>query len=214
MRKYDTCFFERYAKISLESLLGPEFGSLEVVDRPDLQSRGDNSIGIEVTRAMEESKDAAKDLLKEISGIAQKSDMQHILDNGYGYGLQVGRYIGVKELAYWSTALPLRRILRSKVSKVCGGFYGSYTKMGLFVFCKDALTEEDILKAIKFVMDLQRGYETRYNRLYLSEVDRLIVCNLEDNINDEYRLTVFPVDKESRKEFYLRALREQFENAR
>lgn len=214
MRKYDTCFFERYAKISLESLLGPEFGSLEVVDRPDLQSRGDNSIGIEVTRAMEESKDAAKDLLKEISGIAQKSDMQHILDNGYGYGLQVGRYIGVKELAYWSTALPLRRILRSKVSKVCGGFYGSYTKMGLFVFCKDALTEEDILKAIKFVMDLQRGYETKYNRLYLSEVDRLIVCNLEDNINDEYRLTVFPVDKESRKEFYLRALREQFENAR
>lgn len=214
MRKYDTCFFERYAKISLESLLGPEFGSLEVVDRPDLQSRGDNSIGIEVTRAMEESKDAAKDLLKEISGIAQKSDMQHIVDNGYGYGLQVGRYIGVKELAYWSTALPLRRILRSKVSKVCGGFYGSYTKMGLFVFCKDALTEEDILKAIKFVMDLQRGYETKYNRLYLSEVDRLIVCNLEDNINDEYRLTVFPVDKESRKEFYLRALREQFENAR
>lgn len=214
MRKYDTCFFERYAKISLESLLGPEFGCLEVVDRPDLQSRGDNSIGIEVTRAMEESKDAAKDLLKEISGIAQKSDMQHILDNGYGYGLQVGRYIGVKELAYWSTALPLRRILRSKVSKVCGGFYGSYTKMGLFVFCKDALTEEDILKAIKFVMDLQRGYETRYNRLYLSEVDRLNVCNLEDSINDEYRLTVFPVDKESRKEFYLRALREQFENAR
>ncbi|MCQ2140392.1 MAG: hypothetical protein MJZ09_08470 [Bacteroidales bacterium] len=214
MRKYDTCFFERYAKISLESLLGPDFGCLEVVDRPDLQSHGDHSIGIEVTRAMEESKDAAKDLLKEISGIAQKSDMQHILDNGYGYGLQVGRYIGVKELAYWSTALPLRRILRSKVSKVCGGFYGSYTKMGLFVFCKDALTEEDILKAIKFVMDLQRGYETKYNRLYLSEVDRLNVCNLEDNINDEYRLTVFPVDKESRKEFYLRALREQFENAR
>lgn len=214
MRKYDTCFFERYAQISLECLLGAEFSSLEVVDRPDLQSVDKHSIGIEVTRAMEESKSAANDLLKDISGISQKSDMQHIVDSGYGHGLHVGRYIGLKELAYWSTALPLRRILRSKVSKVCGGFYGQFDKMGLYVFCKDALSEEDILKAIKFVMDLQKGSEIKYNRLYLSEVDRLNVCNLEEDINDEYRLTVFPVDKESRKEFYLKALREQFEKAR
>lgn len=214
MRKYDTCFFERYAQISLEGLLGAEFSCLEVVDRPDLQSRGDHSIGIEVTRAMEESVNAAKDLLKEISGISQKSDIQHIVDNGYGYGLHVGRYIGVKELAYWSTALPLRRILRSKVSKVCGGFYGEYTKMGLYVFCKDALSEEDILKAMKYVMELQKGYDIRYNRLYLSEVDNLNVCNLDDGIKDDFRLTVFPVDKEQRKEFYLKALREQFEKAR
>lgn len=214
MRKYDTCFFERYAQISLEHLLGAEFSCLEVVDRPDLQSVDGHSIGIEVTRAMEESVHAAKDLLKDISGISQKSDMQHIVDSGYGHGLHVGRYIGVKELAYWSTALPLRRILRSKVSKVCGGFYGQFEKMGLYVFCKDPLSEEDILKAMKFVMDLQKDSDIRYNRLYLSEVDRLCVCNLDDGISEEYRLTVFPVDKESRKEFYLRALREQFENAR
>ncbi len=85
---------------------------------------------------------------------------------------------------------------------------------GLYVFCKDPLSEEDILKAMKFVMDLQKDSDIRYNRLYLSEVDRLCVCNLDDGISEEYRLTVFPVDKESRKEFYLRALREQFENAR
>lgn len=53
--KHDTCFFERYAQISLSTLLGSEFDSLVNLDRPDLQSPDGTSIGIEVTRAMEES---------------------------------------------------------------------------------------------------------------------------------------------------------------
>ena len=58
MRKYGTCFFERYAKISLEALLGREFSGLVNKDRPDLQSPDGVSLGIEVTRAMEESREA------------------------------------------------------------------------------------------------------------------------------------------------------------
>ena len=57
-RKYDTCFFERYAQISLATLLGHEFDCLVNLDRPDLQSEDGKSIGIEVTRAMEESRAA------------------------------------------------------------------------------------------------------------------------------------------------------------
>ena len=53
-RKYGTCFFEQYAQISLAALLGPEYDRLVNRDRPDLQSEGDRSIGIEVTRAMPE----------------------------------------------------------------------------------------------------------------------------------------------------------------
>lgn len=67
--KHDTCFFERYAQISLSTLLGSEFDSLVNLDRPDLQSPDGTSIGIEVTRAMEESKSAELALLKDVAGI-------------------------------------------------------------------------------------------------------------------------------------------------
>ncbi len=132
MRKYGTCFFERYAKISLESLLGKDFSDLVNEDRPDLQSPDRISMGIEVTRAMEESRDAARSLLKEIAGIApmdeDRTDMLQIIESGYAFGLQGGRYIGTKELNYWSAALPMKRILESKISKVSCGLYGDFTK--------------------------------------------------------------------------------------
>ena len=67
--KHDTCFFERYAQISLSTLLGSEFDSLVNLDRPDLQSPDGTSIGIEITRAMEESKSAELALLKDVAGI-------------------------------------------------------------------------------------------------------------------------------------------------
>lgn len=95
-REFGTCFFEQYAQISLSALLGSEFDCLVNMDRPDLQSPDGKSIGIEVTRAMEESKSA-------------------------------------------EMALPLRRILESKVSKVGNGFYGHFSKMGLFVFSRENL---------------------------------------------------------------------------
>ena len=61
-RKFDTCFFERYAQICLESILGEKFKGLVNEDRPDLQMP-DHSLGIEVTRAMNPRKDVSQDLL-------------------------------------------------------------------------------------------------------------------------------------------------------
>ena len=66
-RKFDTCFFERYAQITLETLLGEEYADLVNKDRPDLQ-KPDRSLGIEVTRAMTASKDVAQAMLKEMAG--------------------------------------------------------------------------------------------------------------------------------------------------
>ena len=51
-RKYDTCFFERYAMLQLRSLLGHKFDYLVNRDRPDLQSPDGKTLGIEVTRAL------------------------------------------------------------------------------------------------------------------------------------------------------------------
>lgn len=216
MRKYGTCFFERYAKISLETLLGREFSGLVNKDRPDLQSPDGVSLGIEVTRAMEESKDAARSLLKEVAGIAQmdedSDDMLRIVESGYGFGLQGGRYIGAKELNYWTTSLPLKRILESKISKVGCGLYGDFKKMGLYVFCKDNLSELDVLKTCRFALETQTSVDRGYDRLYLSEVSCLHVCNLSDNVSDNARVISLHIPKAQRKRFYLEALWQDFED--
>lgn len=36
MSRFDTCFFERYARVSLEKLLDKDFAALLNMDRPDL----------------------------------------------------------------------------------------------------------------------------------------------------------------------------------
>ena len=97
MKKFDTCFFERYAQITLETVLGESYASLVNEDRPDLQMP-DGSLGIEVTRAMEPRKDAALAMLKEMAGLQvsdpDRDEMTKIVDSGYGYGLQEGKYVG------------------------------------------------------------------------------------------------------------------------
>ena len=211
-RPFGTCFFESYAQISLSALLGHEFDCLVNIDRPDLQSNDGHSIGIEVTRAMEESKTAEDTLLKDISGIApapKDDDFEQILESGYAYGLHEGKYIGVKELSYWSMALPLRRILESKVSKVGNGFYGRFDKMGLYVFNRENLREADAIKAMNYTISLQRYLDIRYDRLYLADINDLFVCNLEEGLKDGARLARYPISQESRKAFYEEALRRQ-----
>jgi hypothetical protein len=216
LRPFGTCFFEQYAQISLSALLGSEFEGLVNRDRPDLQSPDERSIGIEVTRAMEESKKAEEELLQDIAGLtpAPKSEeMDQILEYGYAYGLQKGKYIGVKELSYWSMALPMRRILESKVSKVGNGFYGHFDKMGLFVFSREDLRESEAVKAMNYTLQLQKYLDIRYNRLYLADVDDLYVCNLDDGLKESSRLVRYPITQEQRKAFYLEAVRRQSQEA-
>lgn len=216
LRPFGTCFFEQYAQISLSALLGSEFEGLVNRDRPDLQSPDERSIGIEVTRAMEESKKAEEELLQDIAGLTpapRSEEMDQILEYGYAYGLQKGKYIGVKELSYWSMALPMRRILESKVSKVGNGFYGHFDKMGLFVFSREDLRESEAVKAMNYTLQLQKYLDIRYNRLYLADVDDLYVCNLDDGLKESSRLVRYPITQEQRKAFYLEAVRRQSQEA-
>lgn len=216
LRPFGTCFFEQYAQISLSALLGSEFEGLVNRDRPDLQSPDERSIGIEVTRAMEESKKAEEELLQDIAGLTpapRSEEMDQILEYGYAYGLQKGKYIGVKELSYWSMALPMRRILESKVSKVGNGFYGHFDKMGLFVFSREDLRESEAVKAMNYTLQLQKYLDIRYNRLYLADVDDLYVCNLDDGLKESSRLVRYPITQEQRKAFYLEAVRRQSQDA-
>lgn len=211
MRKFDTCFFERYAQICLETILGEKYAGLVNEDRPDLQMP-DKSIGIEVTRAMEPTKDVAKALLKEMAGLTveekDKEEIGQIITSGYGYGLQEGRYIGTLEYDYWRLAQPLRRIIESKISKVGAGFYGDFQEYGLYIFCKDNLSEEEVILAMEYASDLQRNLDIKYSTIYLSLIDRLYVCDLSD-VNRVLRktdCTSYDISRKMCKEFFIKAL--------
>ena len=183
MKKFDTCFFERYAQITLKAVLGEEYAGLVNIDRPDLQKL-DGSLGIEVTRAMEPRKEEAMQMLKVMAGLQveekDREEVDQIIKTGYGYGLQDGRYIGHIEYEYWRLAQPLRRIIESKVGKVGSGFYGDFKEYGLYIFCKDDLTEEEVILTMEYTSDLQRHLDIKYSTMYLSLIDRLYVCDLTD----------------------------------
>lgn len=210
-RKYDTCFFERYAMLSLQTLLGHKFDGLVNEDRPDLQSEDRRTLGIEVTRAMEGGKASAQQMLKSMAGIyvrgvSEREELKKIVESGYGYGLQEGRYVGGLELDYWKSAKPLKDIIRSKVRKVSSGFYGDFTQFGLYVFCKGPLGEAEVADTVRFIMDLQKDEERKYARLYLSQMTDLFACNLDEDISFEYRVTHVPVSKETCHDLYFGAL--------
>lgn len=211
MRKFDTCFFERYAQITLETVLGESYAGLVNEDRPDLQMP-DRSLGIEVTRAMEPRKEEAMNLLKEMAGLevpeTDREEMGQILRSGYGYGLQDGRYVGHLEYEYWSLALPLRRIIESKIAKVGSGFYGDFKEFGLYIFCKDDLTEEEVLLTMEYASDLQRHLDIRYSTIYLSLIDKLYVCDLThvDRTIHKTTCTSYDISRRMCKEFFLKAL--------
>lgn len=211
MKKFDTCFFERYAQITLETVLGEEFAALVNKDRPDLQMP-DKSLGIEVTRAMEPHKDVAMDMLKEMAGMDvpedEREDLDRIIKSGYGYGLQNGKYVGHLEYEYWSLALPLRRIIESKVGKVGSGFYGDFKEFGLYIFCKDNLSEEEVILTMEYTSDLQRHLDVKYSKMYLSLIDRLYVCDLSevDHTDHKTSCTSYEISRLMCKQFFLEAL--------
>lgn len=212
MRKFDTCFFERYAKLTLETVLGNTYSALINEDRPDLQMP-DHSLGIEVTRAMEPRKDVAQSMLKEMAGMTVKEEdreeVNEIIRSGYGYGLQDGRFIGYLEYEYWRLALPLRRIIESKVSKVGSGFYGDFREYGLYIFCKDELTQEEVKLTMEYTNELQRNLDVKYSKMYLSLIDRLYVCDLTD-VNPHHHLTTkytsYEISRRMCKDFFLKSL--------
>ena len=211
MKRFDTCFFERYARLTLMTLLGDEFAALVNKDRPDLQME-DGSLGIEVTRAMEPRKEVAVDMLKEMAGVeVQESDREEIgqiIRSGYAYGLQDGRYVGHLEQEYWSLALPLRRIIASKIEKVGSGFYGNFAEYGLYIFCKDDLSYYDVVLAMDYACDLQRHLDVKYSKIYLSLIDRLYVCDLgaADHLDHKTTCTSYPISIDMRRWFFMEAL--------
>ena len=215
--RFNTNFFETYASLLLEKLLGEEYKGLVNIDRPDLQMP-DHSLGIEVTRALEENKTAALSMLKDIAGIDQA-----IADTGYtyGYGLSDNDlHVGNIEYEYWSLAQPLKRIIASKIEKVGSGFYGDFSRYGLFVFCKYDLSEDDVRMLIGYARDLQRHLDIRYSEMYLAQADRFYCCDLTipsriapqtaESIAPGRSFNVYEISPELRRSLFLETLRNSY----
>lgn len=198
--KFDTCFFERYAMVSLATLLGEHYANLVNRDRPDLQDES-QSLGIEVTRAIRENKNVANALVNEMAGEDVKEvnaeDLRHINQSGYAYGLGDGTLIGRNEYDFWSLALPLKRILEIKMDKVNNGFYGDFNEFGLFVFTKEDLDLDQIKQTIAFMQEKQAFQNCIYSHVFISQIQTLFDCDLETG---HYRK--IKVSKEQRRSFY------------
>ena len=202
--KFDTCFFERYAMVSLATLLGEHYAHLVNRDRPDLQDET-QSIGIEVTRAIRENKNVANALVNEMAGEDVKEvnaeDLLHINQSGYAYGLGDGTLIGRNEYEFWSLALPLKRILEIKMDKVNNGFYGDFNEFGLFVFTKEDLDLDQIKQTIAFMQEKQAFQNRFYSRVFISQIQTLFDCDLETGHYRKIR-----VSKEQRRSFYEKSI--------
>ncbi|MBQ3354205.1 MAG: hypothetical protein IJG41_03520 [Bacteroidales bacterium] len=202
--KYDTCFFERYAMYSLEALLGERYAHLVNADRPDLQDE-EQGIGIEVTRAITEDKNVANSLINEMAGRTVKEvdeDLLKIQESGYSYGLDLNYSVGSNEYNYWALALPMKRILESKLWKVNNGFYGDFKEFGLYVFTKYDLVADEVNEIIGFMMDAQQSCQIRYEHLFISQIETLFDCDLRHGDFD-----CFPIDSRLRRKFYYKAIK-------
>lgn len=204
--KYDTNFFERYAKISLTDLVDERFAGLVNRDRPDLQDNKGN-IGIEVTRAIRESKNVAHALINEIAGkpVMEVSDEDWIdmTKYGYGYGLS-NNLIGKIEYDYWASAFPMKRIIQNKVSKVSNGFYGDFERFGLYIFSKENLNPDNVKKIMHYTLDLQQNCEKRFSIMYISQINEMFVCDL----NKESFLQI-GISKSQCRKFYDEAIKKE-----
>ena len=200
--KFDTTFFERYAKIVLVDLLGDKYANLVNRDRPDLQDN-EAGIGIEVTRAMVTGRDDAISLITDMAGADDISecDIERIRRYGYSYGIH-RRLMGKVEEEFWSLAIPLKRIIESKVCKVANGFYGSFQEFGLFVFSKDELSLEYATQTMDYTIEIQQKNTTMYATMFIFDTHSLFVCDLVNDI-----ITQINVNVEQCERYYMEALK-------
>jgi hypothetical protein len=203
MQRYDTNFFERYARISLIDLVDDSFVGLKNSDRPDLQD-DKHGIGIEVTRAIRENKDVANALINEIVGRpvldVSENDWIDMTKYGYGYGIHES-IVGKIEYDYWAAALPLRRIIENKIRKVSNGFYGDFPKFGLYIFSKENLTDDMVRSTMAYATDMQRSNEKKYSYMYISQIQELFICDLNDS-----SFCMVEISKKQRRKFYREAI--------
>ena len=94
--------------------------------------------------------------------------------------------------------------------KAGNGFYGSFEEMGLYIFCKDDMSDESVCRTCSYITDLQKGLKTGYDFLFLSETDSLYVCDLRKSGESGHaEIRRYPISQAQRKDFFINAIKNQ-----
>ena len=96
-----------------------------------------------------------------------------------------------------------------KNGKINHVFYGDFREYGLYIFCKDELTQEEVKLTMEYTNELQRNLDVKYSKMYLSLIDRLYVCDLTD-VNPHHhpttKYTSYEISRRMCKDFFLKSL--------
>ena len=94
------------------------------------------------------------------------------------------------------------------MEKVGSGFYGDFDEYGLYIFCKDTLSDDEVLLTMEYTSDLQRNLDMKYSVMYLSLIDRLYVCDLTDvdRIVKKTTCTSYGISRKMCRDFFTEAL--------
>lgn len=191
--RLNTHFFETYAMISLADLLGERYAGLENLDRPDLQDprRG---IGIEVTRAMDETREKELEMEDEIAG--RTRGMRRFMQLGESFSRHAEEEGAIYAAKWWNMVLSLKRAMEKKVGRLQSGAYGNFDEFGLYIFSADDLTLQEAAGAMEEMNRLQNGAALQYAKLFLNQIQKMYVCDLERQTIQEYYI------KEEKQQFY------------
>ena len=87
-------------------------------------------------------------------------------------------------------------------------FYGDFKEYGLYIFCKDDLSEEEVILTMEYASDLQRHLDITYSKMYLSLIDKLYVCDLTnvDRLRHKTQCTSYDISRKMCKEFFIKSL--------
>jgi len=166
VKPFDTRYFERYARLSLVWAGGAEFSALRCADLPDLQAP-DRTLGVEVTRAMLQSRQEARTFSDEIAGRLSGYDLRWLERLRRGAG------------PHCDSTDPYAEVLaaiRKKVDRLESGDYDGFDRYGLYVFSAGDLSRAEALRAAAALGRMQRGLPRRYGALYLNQVQRMYFC--------------------------------------
>ena len=92
---------------------------------------------------------------------------------------------------------------------MASGFYGEFDEFGLYIFCKDDLTPEEVGLTLEYTSELQRHLDVKYSKMYLSLIDKLYVCDLTE-VNRLHhpttKYTSYEITRRMCKKFFLESL--------
>ena len=180
--KLDTLFFEHYARITLADLLGGRYKNLVNRDKPDLQDRAGN-FGIEVTRAMEESRsemDALEsELMRRPVEMGEQNRLKPYLEQGEDTLLYDGKEVsfGADELKTGSDAL--LAAVRSKI--VLLPQYAPFSEYGLYVFSYGDISGGELRQAMEIIRREQAALSRQYKMLFVNDLPGFHLCDLAEN---------------------------------